>query len=271
MKESRSSVNFQLGISPVNSLSLHSMARLTMSKSTRKYLFLALCLLYSFSLASQKNVTLAVYAWEPLLYNDINNPGPLAKIAIGSLKAAGYRVTIVGLPFARVLEELYSGAVDLSPGISITNERKTKLWFSTPIMYLRMGFIFKKDRIQYRSLSDLASLTGGVMRGTFWEKVLTDNGLKHETVIGQAQNIQKLIYNHIDYACLPDIIAFYLLKVNGEDISKYNFGLYRLDPQPVGISKATRIEGLAADFENGILVFKKTKEYQDIINNIKLK
>jgi ABC-type amino acid transport substrate-binding protein len=248
------------------------MARPKMANLLKINLLLGLCLLFSVPLVSQnKDATLAVYAWEPLLYNDVNNPGPLAKLVSGSLEAAGYRVTIVGLSFARVLEKLYSGEVDLSPGISITNERKEKLLFSTPVMYLRMGFVFKKDRIEYRSLSDFATLTGGVMRGTFWEKMLADNGLKYETVIEQDQNIQKLINDRIDYACLPDIIAFYLLQANGEDVSKYQFGLYRLDPQPVGISKATKKKGLAADFERGFLIFKQTKEYQDIMNNMKLK
>jgi ABC-type amino acid transport substrate-binding protein len=218
--------------------------------------------------SQNKYVTLAVYAWEPLLYDDINNPGPLAEIVSGSLEAVGYRVTLVGLPFARVQAELYSGNVDLSPGVTITDERKEKLWFSTPILYLRMGFVFKKDGIKYKSLSDLASLTGGVMRGTFWEKILADNGLKYETVVDQNQNIQKLISNHINYACLPEVIAFYLLRANGEDISKYEFGLYRLDPQPVGISRATKIKGLAANFERGLSIFKQTKKYQNIMNSL---
>lgn len=219
-------------------------------------------------LPQTKEAVLAVYNWAPLLYEDANDPGPLARIVIGSLEAVGYRVRVVGSSFARVMEGLYSGEVDLSPGISITDERKGKMWFSAPLVNLKMGFIFKKGRIRYNSIDDLARFTGGVMHGTFWEKILSDHGIRYEAVSGQEQNIQKLISDRIDFACLPEPIALHLLRVSGDDPAKYSFVLYRLDPQPVGISKATKVKNLASDFNRGLLLFMRTQAYMSIMRGI---
>jgi polar amino acid transport system substrate-binding protein len=227
---------------------------------------LGVVLMCSHSGAETNTVTMGVYKWEPYISEQAKNHGVLAEIAVAALEKMGYAVVMKPYPFARIMVHLKDGEIDLAPAISQTDERKMFLDFSSPIYDLEQGFTFKKGKIMYTTITDLKPYIGGIMRGTFWVKELGAAGIRYEEVTEQEQNIKKLVAERVDFVCMPKEIAGYLLKTLGEDPSQYEFGLFIIQGQPVGISQKTLFKELREDFEKGLTIIKSDGTYDEIIS-----
>jgi polar amino acid transport system substrate-binding protein len=219
--------------------------------------------------AETKTVTMGVYNWEPFVSEKQENHGLLSEIIVAALERTGYTVVIKNYPFARIMKNLEDGEIDLAPAISVNEERNKIIAFTSPIYDLDMGFTFKKGRIQYRTITDLRNYKGGIMRGTFWVKELESAGIRYEDVTQQAQNIKKLAADRVDFVCMPKEIAFNLIKTSGEDPGRYDFGLFKKEGQPAGISKKTKFRELLDDFEKGLNIIKSDGTYERIVSKYK--
>ncbi len=239
-------------------------------KSLKKLLTVfGLVLICSGVFAETKTVTMGVYSWEPYVSEKEENHGLFAEIIAAALEKTGYTVVIKNYPFARIMKNLEDGTVDIAPAISMNEERSKIIDFSSAIYELDMGFTFKKGRINYRTVSDLRSYTAGVMRGTFWVKELESAGIRYEDVTQQEQNIKKLAADRVDFVCMPREIAFNLIKTSGENPDRYDFGLFKKEGQPAGISKKTKYRELRDDFEKGLNIIKGDGTYDRIVSKYK--
>lgn len=216
--------------------------------------------------AEAKQVTMGVYKWEPYVGEQKDKYGILADIVVAVLEKTGYEVDIKPFPFARIMKKLETGEIDLAPGISRTKERERFLDFSSPIYDVEQGFTSKKGRIPYKTIADLTPYTGGIMRGTFWVEELEAAGIRYEEVAEQEQNIMKLTSDRVDFVCMPKEIAFYLINKLGKDQNNYDFGLFKIEGQPVGISRKTQFKELREDFEKGLAAIKSDGTYDKILS-----
>lgn len=232
-------------------------------------LALALMLIGSSLFAETKTVTMGIYSWEPFVSEKQANHGLFAEIIVAALNKTGYTVSVKNYPFARIIYSLETGDIDISPAISQNDERKKFIDFTDPIYELDMGFTFKNGHLNFQTMADLRSYTGGIMRGTFWAAELNAAGIRYEEVADQEQNIRKLAANRIDFVCMPREIAFTLLKTLGEDQSRYDFRLFRKEAQLAGISKKTKFAGLHGDFQQGLSLIKRDGTYDKIVSRYK--
>jgi polar amino acid transport system substrate-binding protein len=230
---------------------------------------LGLVLLCSSLLAETKTITMGIYDWEPYVSKKQENHGLLSEIIDVALERMGYTVVIKVIPFARIIEDLKTGNIDISPAISQNDERSKNIYFTSPVYDLSMGFIYKKGKINYNNIDDLKEYKGGIMAGTFWAQELEAAGIRYEEVTEQEQNMKKLISGRVDFVCMPKEIAFYLIKTLGEDPSDYDFKLFRMDGQPAGISRKTKSKELPDDFEKGMGIIRNDGTYDKIIAKYK--
>jgi polar amino acid transport system substrate-binding protein len=226
------------------------------------------CLLsvYMVIFAGTKTIKMGVFEWDPYVSVNEEGHGLLSEVIVAALERVGYSVSIEKLPFGRIMKSLENGGIDIAPGISRNDEREKYLNFTSPLYDLHMGFVTKKGRMNYNSIADLRNYKGGIMIGTFWAKELDAAGVKYEEVREQAQNIKKLAFDRIDFACMPKEIAFHLIKALGEDTGDYDFWLYKTEGQPAGISKKTSYLELRDDFEKGLDLIKNDGTYDKIVS-----
>jgi len=230
---------------------------------------LGLVLIWSTVFAETQTVTMGVFNWDPYVSEKQEDHGIIAEIIIAALERTGYTVVVKNYPFARIMKNLENGTIDIAPAISPNKERSKIIDFSSVIYDVDMGFTFKKSRIHYRTISDLKGYTAGVMGGTFWVKEMESAGIRYEEVAQQELNIKKLIVNRVDFVCMPKAIALNLIKILGKDPDEYDFGLFKKEGQPAGISKKTKFRTLRDDFEKGLEIIKSDGTYDKIISKYK--
>ena len=216
-------------------------------------------------LAQPKIVKLGLFPWEPLISENQPGHGVFSEIIVSAFDRVGYKVESKFYPFARLIQMLESGEIDVAPGVSKNEERLKIFDYSSMLYDVNMGFTFKNSKVKYNSIADIKNLKGGIMRRTFWAKELDGLGIKYEEVTDHDPNIQKLITDRIDFVCMPKEVAFNYLKLKGEDLSKYGFGLHRKEGQPMAISKKSKLTGLLNAFEKGLSAIKADGTYDKII------
>ncbi|WP_018607630.1 substrate-binding periplasmic protein [Uliginosibacterium gangwonense] len=219
--------------------------------------------------AESPTLTMGVFSWEPYVSTNPEHYGVISEIAITALERTGYKIEVHDYPFSRVMKNLEFGIIDIAPAISPNTERAKTVDFSSPIYNVEMGFTFKKGRIHYQTISDLKAYTAGVMLGTFWINELTSAGILYEGAAEQEQNIRKLILDRVDFVCMPKGVAWHLLTQMGEDPNNYEFGLFKHEGQPLGISKRTPFKTLREDFERGLASIKRDGTYDKIVAKYK--
>ena len=213
---------------------------------------------------------MGIFEWEPFLSSQKRQHGLLGDLSIAALEKKGYSVVIESYPFARIMEYLKTGKIDFAPAISVTEERKTFLNFSSSIHETEQGFTFKKGTIPYITIKDLKPYTGGILRGSFWQQELEATGIHYEEVKGQEQNIKKLMANRVDFVCMPKEIALYLIKELKDDPGQYEFCPLRTEEQTAGISKKTSFPELLEDFNHGLALIKQDGTYDRILSSYQL-
>jgi len=216
--------------------------------------------------AQTKTVVMGVYDWEPYVSESQENHGILSEIIVDALEKVGYGVIAKDYPFARAMTELKNGSIDILPGVSYNSERSSAIEFSKSIFDIDMVFVFKKGKINYKTISDLKNHIGGIMAGTFWAQELESEGIKYETVATQEQNIKKLVSGRIDFSCMPREVALNLMTRLGENPAQYDFILFKKDGQPAGISKKTKFVDLLKDFEKGMEIIRKDGTYDKVVS-----
>ncbi|AEC01962.1 transporter substrate-binding domain-containing protein [Parasphaerochaeta coccoides] len=152
-------------------------------------------------------------AWPPLEYVDEN--GNVVGYEIELIqeigKAVGKTFTIRNVAWDGIFAGLANGAYDgIASGVSVTEERKATMDFSTPILQVKQAIIVRSGTTGISSGDDLVGKKVGVQIGTTGHIALEDTYGKAITIraydeIGLA--IEDMLNGNLDAAVADSIIA----------------------------------------------------------------
>ncbi len=212
--------------------------------------------------------------WPPLEFVDVN--GDLAGFEIellGKLETVtDYKFEVINVAWDGIFAGLANGAYDfIASGVSVTEERKPKMDFSSTILEITQSIITPVGTTGLNNLEQLANKKVGVQVGTTGHLVLLD----HEDLdidIRAYDNIslavEDLLNGNIDCVVTDSVVAsdYVVLNDNYKDKLKVS-GYASSDVEPIamafkqGDAETLKIvnDGLKKLEENGELAALKAK------------
>jgi len=115
----------------------------------------------------------------------------------------------ITLPWARSLDDVKSGTIDMILTLYFTKERSEFLSYSIPYDYMETSVFVKKDKkLTFSKWDDLIGLTGlkiiGDSRGDKWDKFEREK-LNVVKLVNIEQIFKMLLHERADYAVFPKI------------------------------------------------------------------
>ena len=166
-------------------------------------------------LANEKQITAVTEPWPPYMGPRLIDKGFLPEVLVEAFDQFGYTVTVVFRPWARALNDVKKGEMDILCGAYYTEERTEFLAYSPPIAETPDSLFMKKGRnITYQKLADLKPYKIGVVRGAAHGKEFdAADFLNKQAVTHSGQNIRKLFVDKIDLMAGPrDVIKFIIQR-----------------------------------------------------------
>lgn len=212
--------------------------------------------------------------WPPLEFVDKN--GDLAGFEIELLAAletvTDYKYEVINVAWDGIFAGLANGAYDfVASGVSVTEERKPKMDFSTPIIEITQSIIAPVSASGLEDLTKLKNKKIGVQIGTTGHLVLLDTeGLNSDIKAydNVALAIEDLINGNLDCVVTDSVVAsdYVVLNENYTDKIKIT-GVASSETEPIamafkkGDSETLKIvnDGLKALEDNGELAKLKAK------------
>ena len=165
--------------------------------------------------------------YPPFENTDALNSGEIIGLDIDIAKhiaeQLGYELEIVSIDFGGLITALQTGRIDfIMSGMSITEERKKSVDFSTPYYFAR-NTIVSKSELNYADLESLTGLRVGAQLGSIQEGVAESvpevGDVKKLNKI--ADLIQELNANRIDAAIVEDAVAIEMTNANSHLVANY--------------------------------------------------
>ena len=212
--------------------------------------------------------------WPPLEY--VAEDGELAGFEIELLAAletvTDYNFEVVNVAWDGIFAGLSNGAYDLiASGVSVTEERKPKMEFSTPILEITQSIITPIDSTGMTNLSEIDGKTVGVQIGTTGHLVLLDNedlDIEIKAYDNISLAIEDLINGNLDCVVTDSVVASDYVVVNDNYSDKLKVaGIASDEAEPIAMAfkkgdlETLKIvnDGIAKLEENGELAALKAK------------
>lgn len=181
------------------------------------------------------------------------------------------QIKYVRVPFARRLEYLKSGEVDMSLGLLRSPERERWIRYIEPPYQTRTNKVFfvrtgKKHSI--RSYDDLYGKKIGILcQADAFERFDRDDQLIKEEVSSHELNFRKLIYGRIDTAVLTDSTGYELIKKLGlkDQVEQALFGYKKENSVYLGVSRKSVWDAKQKQIQNAFLELKENGRIDEII------
>ncbi|MBF0449396.1 MAG: transporter substrate-binding domain-containing protein [Candidatus Magnetomorum sp.] len=211
--------------------------------------------------------------WPPFI--DPQNPkgGLSIEIAKAAYATQGYKIKHKIKPWARAMDELKKGKIDIILNTWMTEERKAFLLYSDPYTANEIKFIKLIDNTF--EFSGLASLTGKII-GTirdygYGSEFNNATNFRREPVSDININIRKLIAGRIDLTLEDEIVGRVAIAQNDphllEKIAFTNNSLSKKDMFVTsGLAHPNHKEIIDA-FNKGLKVIKQNGTYAQIMKN----
>ena len=181
--------------------------------------------------------------WPPLEFVDKN--GDLAGFEIELIAAletvTDYKFEVVNVAWDGIFAGLSNGAYDLiASGVSVTEERKPKMEFSTPILEITQSIIIPTGSTGISTLNDLKAKKVGVQIGTTGHLVLLDNEELNVDVKAYdniALAIEDLLNGNLDAVVTDSVVASDYVVVNDSYKGKLAVaGIASDDAEPIAMA-----------------------------------
>lgn len=202
-------------------------------------LLLVSCFL--FSSAVDKVIKIATDPWPPWIIGEEESAptgGIAVKVVEELVKRLGYNAEVMVFPFARALNNVYTGDYDMILMVSKSPEREEKLVFTDMIMDSPYLIFFDADRMadfSWNKFRDLKPYKIGIVKefnyGNDWNKAVKRYRLKVEAVKNDSLNLKKLLAGRVDCILMQKENALYLIKNNSEYKGRIKF-----NSKPIKIS-----------------------------------
>lgn len=166
--------------------------------------------------AATEPVTIGVPTNPPLsMTADGKAQGILYDLTVKALEKMGYTVASRDLPFARLYQDIHSGAVDVAISVLKTPERATQAHYSEPVVTEYNVVAVKKGNAFTLDTTD--NLAG--------RRIGTRNGFKYPLIDGRGDltldpgndhlvNVRKLVANRLDGMIIGSITGVVQLQDN---------------------------------------------------------
>ena len=234
-----------------------------------KLFFIPVCLLLNFPAVgfAEGKLLMAITFWPPFLIASSDEKYGFAGIDIDILegleKYLNLPIEIQQAPFARTLEMIKTGDVDLISSVAYTDKRNEFILY-VPTPYYAVGPAFYTQNGQghlVQNYEDLYKYTVGYVRGSaYFEPFNSDAKLKKKSVNSEEQLIKMMALGRFDIiiGTNPNI-AF--------DIKNYNIKHKVMQTQYIPEKKTSIYFGLSRKHNNTILQEKIDDYLKLIISN----
>ncbi|SJL84009.1 Cystine-binding periplasmic protein precursor [Vibrio palustris] len=220
-------------------------------------------------------VTAAQDPWPPFVTNDPSMPGISVEILTEAMKTQGHTVNFRNMPWARALDSVKKGRIDILPAAWINDERKQYLLFSSPYLFNELSYISRaSDNFSYSNLSSLKGKTVGIVRGYAYDPdFMKEPSIKRPESIDIETNIKKLKNNRVDLTIEDKIVALSTIKrlnmspgdfIFSQPISKKSLYV------TIGISNPNGKKYMNA-YEKGLQIIKKNGTFDKILSKYGIK
>ncbi|WP_035056721.1 substrate-binding periplasmic protein [Andreprevotia chitinilytica] len=240
-----------------------------------------LILLLTGIVRAEPTITLTLQEYPPFMGESLPDKGLMTSAVVAVFHHAGYLVVLQPTPNNRAIEAPRRGLVDGSFGWAKTSERERDLYFTEPVMALRMVFCQQKGlNHPWQTLTDVAHYRVGTTLGNFYsdefDALVHAGTLKPDVAQSDEANLHKLALGRIDLFPIDAEVGPYLMShtLTPEERSKLTCPdqAYWSAPLHVVISKKLADgAAIAAAFDKSLNSMRKTGELQRVIDTTRQK
>ncbi len=154
-------------------------------------------------------LTAAADPWPPYIDSDLDSGGVSVELADAAFRTQGYTVTNKIVPWARAMEEVKQGRIDLILDAWWTQERSNDYMFSRPYIDGPLKFIKKRtDKFVYTSLESLRNKSLALVRDYgYGDRLLSSKEYRPVDVSDFLLGIRMLEAGRVDLAIENELVA----------------------------------------------------------------
>ena len=179
----------------------------------------------------------------------------------------GYRLKIVNMNWARIMEYVEKGIIDGTFSLTVTEERKEYMYFSSePISAGVYGFLYRKDRVREEDIKAGKRLTCGYVRGQAYLDFLKDTSFELVPIDDDESGVKTLLYGRIDLFAVNKFVGMYYASKMGKYREVAFFPAMGMKYYYVALSKIDPFhEKVLEEFSAELRRFKESEEYREIL------
>lgn len=169
---------------------------------------------------AEKHITSAANAWPPFLDPDSPGKGLSIEIVKAAFAVEGYTFSHKFIPWARAVNEVKKGKIDVLPDTWYTGERSSFLMFSKPYASNQVKFIKKAGNpFEYKGMESLTGKKIGIiLKYGYGDEFMNAKNFTREGVSDFVANIKKLVSGHVDLTLEDEIVAKSILSKKAPDL-----------------------------------------------------
>ena len=187
----------------------------------KKTLLYCFSILTFFSYAQQQELKLVADVWPPFT-NAEGEKSILSDLVQEALEGIEIKSSMEILEFTEVLDQIYSGKYDGSPGLWISAERQEKYFFSKPYMYNQLVLVGRKESdVSAVSFKELEGKKIGVIDNYAYGNFENNKDIVIVPGISNQKNLENLLSDKIDYMLVDALLIQYMLKHQLNDVTQH--------------------------------------------------
>ncbi|OOF19914.1 MULTISPECIES: transporter substrate-binding domain-containing protein [Salinivibrio] len=185
-----------------------------------------------------RTLTAAQDPWPPFVTTDASMPGISVELLTEAMKTQGYDVEFKIMPWARALDSVSKGTIDLLPATWYTEARTDFLHYSDSYLTNELTFIKRAgDSFQFSDLSGLQGKTIGIIRDYgYGDAFLASDSFDKPEANNLVTNLKKLLANRIDLTLEDRVVALSVMKEEGMDANAFAFTNKALSSKPLHVT-----------------------------------
>ncbi len=233
---------------------------------------LSLVFLMPVMLHAQEPLHIVVDVWPPYVVQEGDElTGADVEITKAVFASMNQPISLELLPWKRCLTMVENQQADAILDASITTEREKFLYFPEEPISNGVTVFFKKkvDALPFQNLHDLKNLRVGAISGYSYCDEIDNLPFfdQFERVSALEQNFQKLLLGRIDTLLEVDTVGYFTAKSMGisDQIEVIPNANYCQSGSYLAFAKKSGHDALAINFGKALQDFKKTDDYQQIL------
>lgn len=185
----------------------------------KKTLLYCFSILTFYSYAQQQELKLVADVWPPFT-NAEGEKSILSDLVQEALEGIEIKSSMEILDFTEVLDQIYSGKYDGSPGLWISEERQEKYFFSKPYLYNQLVLVGRKGSdVSAVSFKELEGKKIGVIDDYAYGNFENNEDIVIVPGSSNQKNLENLLSDKIDYMLVDALLIQYMLKHQLNDVT----------------------------------------------------